>query len=107
MNIIVLTPDKEIFRGEVNSVKVPGALGEFQVLKNHAPIVSSLEEGKITIVTAGGEYRYYDEESGAIKDGSEAGRTVVFHISGGFVEVLKNEVSLLVTGVRNGNGNGG
>ncbi|MCB0569197.1 MAG: hypothetical protein KDC66_05520 [Phaeodactylibacter sp.] len=106
MNIIVLTPDKEIFRGEINSVKVPGTLGEFQVLKNHAPIVSSLEEGKITIVTAGGEYRYFDEESGSIKVDTEAGRTVVFHINGGFVEVLKNEISLLATGVRNGNGNG-
>ncbi|MCB0554823.1 MAG: F0F1 ATP synthase subunit epsilon [Phaeodactylibacter sp.] len=104
MNIIVLTPDKEIFRGEINSVKVPGTLGEFQVLKNHAPIVSSLEEGKIAIVTAGGEHRYYDEETGSIKDGNEAGKVITFNVSGGFVEVLKNEISLLVTGVKSGNG---
>jgi F-type H+-transporting ATPase subunit epsilon len=105
MNIIVLTPDKEIFRGAINSVKVPGTQGEFQVLKNHAPIVSSLEEGKISIVTAGGDYRYFDQESGAVKDGSEAGKTITLHISGGFIEVLNDEISLLLTGVKQGGGN--
>jgi F-type H+-transporting ATPase subunit epsilon len=104
MNIIVLTPDKEIFRGEINSVKVPGTKGQFQVLKNHAPIVSSLDEGKISIVTAGGAYRYFDEESGSIKEGSEAGRVVTLYASGGFIEVLNNEISLLLTGVKNANG---
>ncbi len=54
MNLIVLTPEKEIFQGTITSIKVPGTVGQFQVLKNHAPIVSSLEEGKVQIVTAGG-----------------------------------------------------
>ncbi len=102
MNITVLTPEKEIFNGNINSVKVPGTQGAFQVLKNHAPIVSSLDEGTVTIVTAGGGYRYYDQESGAIKESTEAGKTLSFHIQGGFIEVLNNEISLLVTGVENG-----
>jgi F-type H+-transporting ATPase subunit epsilon len=80
MNISVLTPDKEIFQGAITSVKVPGSLGQFQVLKNHAPIVSSLEKGNVTIV-------------------KENGEKMTFGIKGGFIEVLNNEVSLLVQGV--------
>ena len=102
MNITVLTPEKEIFHGNINSVKVPGSQGAFQVLKNHAPIVSSLDEGKVSIVTAGGGYRYFDQESGAIKESQEAGKTLVFTIQSGFIEVLNDEVSLLVVGVENG-----
>ncbi|NUN99713.1 MAG: F0F1 ATP synthase subunit epsilon [Saprospiraceae bacterium] len=100
MNINVLTPDKEIFNGAIKSVKVPGTLGQFQVLKNHAPIVSSLDAGTVQIVTAGGDYRYFDEESNSIKTGNETGRTITFKTSGGFIEVLNNEVSLLVKGVK-------
>ena len=81
MNITVLTPDKEIFKGEITSVKVPGTGGQFQVLKNHAPIVSSLSNGKIAIVKA---------------DGGKLN----FSIEKGFFEVLKNEISLLVQGVK-------
>ena len=99
MNITVLTPDRELFHGTIASVKVPGTQGQFQILKNHAPIVSSLEEGNVYIVTAVGSYRYYDEESGTVKDGTEAGHTITFKIAGGFGEVLNNDVSLLVRGV--------
>lgn len=100
MKISVLTPEREIFQGTVTSVKVPGTLGEFQILNNHAPIVSSLEPGVIHVVTAQGEYRYFDEESGEIKTAQEPGKVLDFKISGGFVEVLNNEISLLVQGVR-------
>lgn len=99
MNITVLTPDKQMFKGPITSVKVPGTLGQFQVLKNHAPIVSSLEEGVVYIVTAAGEYRYFDEESGAIKTDDKPGVTITFKVGGGFIEVLNNEVALLVQGV--------
>ena len=99
---ILVLLSKEFFFFNINSVKVPGTQGAFQVLKNHAPIVSSLEEGKVQIVTAGGGYRYFDIESGAIKESNEAGKTLVFAIQAGFIEVLNNEISLLVTGVENG-----
>lgn len=77
MNISVLTPDKGIFDGEIVSVKVPGTDGQFQVLKNHAPIVASLATGNVTIVKTGGE-------------------KMIFPIKSGFIEVLNNEISLLV-----------
>jgi len=100
MNISVLTPDKEIFKGPTTSVKVPGTQGEFQVLKNHAPIVSSLESGRVSIRAGSGEYRYFDEESGKVETNLEPNREVQFTILGGFIEVLGDEISLLVTGVQ-------
>jgi F-type H+-transporting ATPase subunit epsilon len=79
MNLVVLTPGKEIYKGEVNSVKVPGVSGQFEVLNGHAAIVSSLGEGLVRL-----------KESN--------GKEILFNIKSGFIEVLKNEVSLLVQG---------
>ena len=80
MNLTVLTPETEIFSGEVSSIKVPGADGQFEVLANHAPIVAALIEGEVRL----------------IKNGSAK---MTFKINKGFIEVLNNEVALLVQGV--------
>ena len=80
MNLSVLTADQSIFEGAITSIKVPGVLGQFQVLKNHAPIVSALQAGKVEIK-------------------KESGESMSFDIAMGFIEVLNNEVSLLVQGV--------
>lgn len=80
MNLTILSPEQEIFTGAVKSVKVPGAGGSFEMLENHAPIVSALEKGEVRIIKENGEKE-------------------TFQILGGFVEMLRNEVSLLVTGV--------
>jgi F-type H+-transporting ATPase subunit epsilon len=80
MNLVVLSPDKEIFSGAVKSVAVPGSDGQFQILNNHAPIVSSLGKGEVRVVTAQGE-------------------KLNFTVNGGFVEMLNNEVALLVSGI--------
>lgn len=80
MNLLVLTPEKEIFNGKVTSVQVPGISGRFEVLNNHAPIVSALTKGMVRIIIEGGEKKS-------------------FEIKKGFIEVLKNDVSLLVQGV--------
>ena len=81
MNIVILSPEKQIFSGPVKSVKVPGASGSFEMLENHAPIVSSLEAGEVRIV-------------------KENGEKMSLRVEGGFVEMLNNEVSLLVAGVK-------
>jgi F-type H+-transporting ATPase subunit epsilon len=99
MNIAVLTPEREIFHGTISSVKVPGVKGEFQVLNNHAPIVSALQYGKVEIVTAAGGYTFFNLEASAKQSGEETGKKVTFQIEGGFIEVLNNEISLLVQGV--------
>jgi F-type H+-transporting ATPase subunit epsilon len=100
MKITVLTPDREIFQGNIESIKVPGVDGEFQILNNHAPIVSALEAGKVTIVTATGAHRYFHEESGEVREEEAAGKKLVYQVSGGFIEVLNNEVSLLLSGIK-------
>lgn len=77
MKIQVLTPTGKVFEGDCSSVKVPGTGGQFQILQNHAALLSSLEPGNIEI---------------RLQDGSNK----TFTIQSGFVEVLKNDIALLV-----------
>lgn len=79
MTLEILTPDKKVFEGEVTSVTVPGTMGSFQILKDHAPIISTLEDGPIVIKT-----KAADE---------------TFIIKGGVVEVLKNKIIVLAEGI--------
>lgn len=76
LKLRIVSPERIVFDGEVESVLVPGTLGCFEILKDHAPIISSLEEGKV-------EYTAKDSK-------------VYFNIKGGFVEVKRSEVSLVV-----------
>lgn len=73
----IVSPLRVEFEGEVEVVAVPGTQGRFEILQNHAPIISSLEDGIVTYRTVGGE-------------------DVYLKILGGFVEVQKNVVSLCV-----------
>ena len=81
MQLLVLTPEKEMYQGNIQSVKVPGTKGQFEILKGHAPIVSSLGKGVVRIVDA-------------------AGNKSEIEILKGFVEVLRDEVSILVQAVK-------
>jgi len=81
MNLSILTPDKELFSGEITAVNVPGIKAPFQVLNNHAPIVSSLEKGEVTVKTS-------------------AGSEETFSIESGFIEVLNNNISILAQPVK-------
>jgi len=76
MYIEIITPDKKIFSGEVSLVQLPGTNGLFEILNNHAPIISTLAKGKIKIV---------DAEK----------KTQFFEIKSGVVEVLKNKIIVL------------
>jgi F-type H+-transporting ATPase subunit epsilon len=55
MHLEIVTPDKKIFEGEVSEASFPGADGSFQVLNNHAPIVSALAKGAVSFTTATGK----------------------------------------------------
>lgn len=57
MNLDILSPERELFNGEVESVTLPGVLGAFTILPHHAPIVSSLEKGNVVYVIGGQEQR--------------------------------------------------
>ena len=55
LSLNIISPEKEIYNGEVESVTLPGMAGAFTILPQHAPIVSSLRAGKLTYVPVGGE----------------------------------------------------
>lgn len=78
MLLEILTPEKKLFEGEVNSVHLPGAAGRFELLNNHAPLVAALTKGTIRISGTSG--------------------TKTFDINSGFVECLRNKVIILVEG---------
>jgi F-type H+-transporting ATPase subunit epsilon len=82
MLIEIITPDKKIFEGEVTSAQFPGSNGSFEVLNNHAPIISSLDKGALKVKKTNGEQ-------------------VTFQVDGGVVEVLKNKIIVLAESVKN------
>ncbi len=82
MKLVVLTPEKEFFSGEVVSLTVPGVSGDFEVLNNHAPLVAELTKGNVKIV-------------------HQSGESVNFEISKGFLEVINNDLALLVDSIKN------
>ncbi len=67
MNLEIITPEKELFSGQVASVKFPGTNGEFEILNNHAPIISTLSEGKIRVITEQNKTEYFEINSGVIE----------------------------------------
>lgn len=77
MQLKIVSPERIEFEGEVVSVLVPGMLGQFEILVNHAPIISSLDKGRVVYALPDGEKKSLD-------------------IHGGFVEVQKNVVSLCI-----------
>ena len=77
LKLKIVTPERVEYDGEVEQVVVPGTQGQFEILTNHAPIISTLDKGTV-------EY------------GLPHGEKVQLEILGGFVEVQQNVVSLCV-----------
>lgn len=66
MFLEIVTPDSKVFDGEITSITLPGIEGSFQILNNHAPIVSALGKGKLVVVTPS-ESMEFDLEGGVIE----------------------------------------
>lgn len=79
MHIDILSPEQMLFTGEIEYVKLPGISGSFEVLKNHAPLISALGKGKLIVRGDKG-----------IQE---------FNIKSGIVEVLNNKISVLTEGL--------
>ena len=90
MHLEIVSPERTLYSGDATSVVVPGADGEFQILDNHAPIVSILEEGTVKIkgVTIDEKMKQY------FKSGKEADE-MLLEIPSGTVEVKDNKVIVL------------
>ena len=67
MLLEIIAPDKKLYSGEVDLVQVPGSKGSFEILKNHAPIISTLEQGRIKIVDNKGGTTFYEVDGGVIE----------------------------------------
>ena len=80
INVEIITPSKSAYKGEAKSVTLPGTVGNFQVLYNHAPLLSSLEIGRIKI-----------EEANE--------NQIEFATAGGTVEVRNNKILVLADSV--------
>ena len=76
LNLSIVSPAKVEYKGSVERVMVPGASGEFEILTNHAPIISLLQAGRII----------YHDAQGAHE----------MMVTRGFVEVQKNNVTICV-----------
>jgi len=90
MHLEIVSPEATLFSGEVDSVIVPGTTGSFQMLNNHAPIVSTLIKG---IVTISGKIDLDDTFKNKFKKQDD--NTTLFQISSGTVEMRNNKLILL------------
>lgn len=86
MLLEILTPEAKVFSGDVYGVQMPGQDGLFEVLDNHAPMVSALGKGNIKILTT-----------------KNAGAPETYAIDGGFAEILNNKVTVLAEGTSTNN----
>jgi|WetSurMetagenome_2_1015567.scaffolds.fasta_scaffold1126968_1 F-type H+-transporting ATPase subunit epsilon len=76
MKLEILTPDKSLFKGEINSISLPGKQGSFMLMHNHAPLISTLSKGTIKVQT-----KEQKEEK--------------FEVAGGVIEIKKNLIVIL------------
>lgn len=67
LHLSIVSPEKEIYNGEVESVTLPGTIGAFTILPHHAPIVSSLRAGKVIYLPKDGEEQSLDIEGGFVE----------------------------------------
>ena len=76
MHLDIITPETTLFAGEVTLVQLPGIDGSFEILDNHAPLISVLKEGKVKVQDTLKQTQFFD-------------------VKGGVVEVLFNKVLVL------------
>ncbi len=81
MYLEILTPDKTIFSGNITSITLPGTKSPFAVLKNHAPLISTLEKGEMSLVTS-------------------QGLDFLYIINEGIIEVNKEKIMVLSESIR-------
>ena len=76
MQLEIITPEHKLFEGQVNSVQLPGVDGKFEILNNHAPIISTLAKGNVRVIDTNN-------------------KTELFEINGGVIEMQNNKIIVL------------
>lgn len=79
MNLEILTPEHKVFSGKVYGIQLPGTNGSFEILEKHAPMIASLGKGRMKVIR---------EKNMSLNES--------YDITGGFVEILGNDVSVLI-----------
>ncbi len=91
MILEIVSPEATLFKGEVTSVSLPGVDGSFQILNNHAPIVSILKQGTVTIAAA--SFKFDKEVAGKFTKVNDQNYTL--EIASGTIEMKDNKVIVL------------
>ncbi len=94
MQLEIITPEHKIFKGLVDAVQLPGKEGLFQILDNHAPIISTLKEGIIKVDLASSRKKL-DDLSGHIEIDKSNDKVLRIPVKGGVVECQNNKVIVL------------
>jgi len=76
MQIEIVTPDKNIYSGEISLATFPGSDGKFGIKNNHAPLVATMKKGEIKVI-------------------DDANNEHLFEVNGGVVEVNHNKIIVL------------
>ena len=76
MQLEIITAESQLYSGEVTSVKLPGMDGEFEILNNHAPVISTLDKGIIRVI-------------------DNNNKTENFEVNGGVIEMQNNKIIIL------------
>ena len=94
MQLEIITPETEIFKGEAEAVQFPGLDGSFQVLKGHAPIISALTKGSVKVNLTGAFDASKSTSELIEKDGSDQS-VIRVAIKGGVMEMLNDKIIVL------------
>lgn len=94
MHLEIITPEAKLFNGEVLSAQLPGVEGSFQLLNNHAPIISALSKGTIKLDLAQGTQTFEPIE-GKVEPSLKNDKILMVHIKGGVIEMQNNKVIIL------------
>lgn len=94
MQLDILTPEKKLYSGEVTHVEMPGIDGNFGVLGNHAPMISALKEGVMSVAQNNALSTDTVKEENFIEEATNKNFTV--SVKGGVVEVFNNKVIVLL-----------
>lgn len=95
MYLEIVSPEATIFSSEIDSVVVPGVNGEFEMLKDHAPIVSLLKEGTIRIHTHTQSHLVFDELHASVVPHNDNDKILTVKINSGTIEMKDNKVIVL------------
>ena len=95
MYLEIVSPEATLFSSEVDSVVLPGVNGEFEMLKDHAPIVSLLKEGTIKIHTHTQSHLVFDELHAEVLPHKDDDKILALKIKSGTIEMKDNKVIVL------------